>query len=434
MTDPSESPVPVAVETDGPVETELLPGDAVAELEASLFSNYKRAPLAFSHGHGARLTSTTGDEYVDFLGGIATSSLGHAHPRLVAALSEQAGRVLHVSNLFQIPEQSRAAELLCRATDGTLQRALFCNSGAEANEALIKLARLWGYNHPGPSGPRFKIVVTHGAFHGRTMGALAATGTPAYRVGFEPLPGGFEHVDLNDLEALDTAIDDSTCAVLLEAIQGEGGVVPATSEYLQAAEQLCRERGVLFLLDEVQTGVGRLGPMYGFQHFSVSPDAISLAKGLGAGVPVGAMLATEELAAELVPGKHGTTFGGNPLAMRAVIAVQEELEQHGLRASVPVKAERLGAGLEARIAARPELRGLRGFGLMRALLFEEDRAADVAARCLRRGLLVNAVRPNAIRFLPPLVVTEEDIDEGLARLDLALADVFDAEGAAEERS
>ena len=407
-------------------ETRLLSGQEAADLEASLFANYKRAPLAFSHGHGARLFSTGGDEYIDFLGGIATSSLGHAHPRLTEALSDQAGKVLHVSNLFEIPEQSRAAELLCGATGGTFQRALFCNSGAEANEALIKLARLWGYNHPGPAGPRFKIVATHGAFHGRTLGALAATGTPAYRVGFEPLPGGFEHVDLNDLEQLDAAIDEQTCAVLLEAIQGEGGVVPATSDYLHAAERLCRERGVLFLLDEVQTGVGRLGTMYGFQHFGVSPDAISLAKGLGAGVPVGAMLATEALAAELVPGKHGTTFGGNPLAMRAVIAVQEELEEHGLRALVPAKAARLRAGLEERIAARPQLRGLRGAGLMMALLFEEEAAGDVAARCTRRGLLVNAVRPNAIRFLPPLVVTEEDIDEGLARLDLALADVFDS--------
>ena len=407
-------------------ETRLLSGQEAADLEASLFANYKRAPLAFSHGHGARLFSTGGDEYIDFLGGIATSSLGHAHPRLTEALSDQAGKVLHVSNLFEIPEQSRAAELLCGATGGTFQRALFCNSGAEANEALIKLARLWGYNHPGPAGPRFKIVATHGAFHGRTLGALAATGTPAYRVGFEPLPGGFEHVDLNDLEQLEAAIDEQTCAVLLEAIQGEGGVVPATSDYLHAAERLCRERGVLFLLDEVQTGVGRLGTMYGFQHFGVSPDAISLAKGLGAGVPVGAMLATEALAAELVPGKHGTTFGGNPLAMRAVIAVQEELEEHGLRALVPAKAARLRAGLEERIAARPQLRGLRGAGLMMALLFEEEAAGDVAARCTRRGLLVNAVRPNAIRFLPPLVVTEEDIDEGLARLDLALADVFDS--------
>lgn len=415
------------IEPSTSLMTQLLDPSEADRLEAPLFANYKRAPLAFSHGHGARLISTKGDDYVDFLGGIATSSLGHAHPRLVAALSDQAGKVLHVSNLFEIPEQSRAAELLCGATNGTFQKALFCNSGAEANEALIKLARLWGFNHPGAAGPRFKIVATHGAFHGRTLGALAATGTPAYRVGFEPLPGGFEHVDLNDLDALDAVIDDTTCAVLLEAIQGEGGVVPATSDYLHAAERLCRERGVLFLLDEVQTGVGRLGTMYGFQHFGVAPDAISLAKGLGAGVPVGAMLATEELAAELVPGKHGTTFGGNPLAMRAVVAVQEELEQHGLRASVPAKAQRLCDGLEARIAARPQLRGLRGAGLMRALLFEEDRAGDVAGRCLRRGLLVNAVRPNAIRFLPPLVVTEDDIDEGLARLDLALADVFDAQ-------
>lgn len=408
-----------------PVERQSLSEDDVTRLEAPLFPNYKRAPIAFSHGHGARLVSTQGDEYVDFLAGIATSSLGHAHPRLIEALSDQAGRVLHVSNLYEIPEQSRAAELLCAASGGIFQRTLFCNSGAEANEALIKLARLWGYNHPGPNGARFKIVATHGAFHGRTLGALAATGTPAYRVGFEPLPEGFEHVELNDLEALDAAIDDTTCAVLLEAIQGEGGVVPATSEYLRAAEALCRERGVLFLLDEVQTGVGRLGTMFGFQHFGVAPDAISLAKGLGAGVPVGALLATETLAAELVPGKHGTTFGGNPLAMRAVIAVQEELEQHGLRALVPAKAERLRSGLESLIASRSQLRGLRGTGLMQALLFEGAHAADVATRCMHRGLLVNAVRPDAIRFLPPLVVTEDDIDEGLARLDLALIDVFE---------
>ncbi len=389
----------------------------VATLERPLFANYGRSPIAFERGEGARLFAVGGKVYLDFLAGIATSSLGHAHPRLVRAIQDQAARVLHVSNLFQIPEQSEAARRLCAATKGQFQRAFFCNSGAEAIEATLKLARLWGHD----SG-RTKIVSAEHAFHGRTFGALAATGTPAYKIGFEPLPGGFEHVPFGDLAALASVVDGETCAVLLEAVQGEGGVLPADPEYLAAVQVLCKERGVLFILDEIQTGIGRLGEMYGFQHYGIQPDAIALAKGLGGGVPVGAVLAKDELAAKLVPGKHGTTFGGNPLAMSAVIAVQQTLVEDGVLANVPVRSARLRAGLEQIAAETDGVRGVRGEGLMLALLLEDSlKAADLAQACFACGLLVNAVRPHAIRLLPPLILTDADVDEGLSLLREALA-------------
>jgi len=357
-----------------------------------------------------------GRAYLDFLAGIATSSLGHGHPRLVNALQRQAARLLHVSNLYQIPEQSEAARRLCDASEGLFQRAFFCNSGAEANEALIKLARLWGY----PNG-RSKIVAADGAFHGRTLGALAATGTPAYRVGFEPLPRGFEHVPYGDIEALEAAVDESTCAVLLEAVQGEAGVFPASPEYLTRVQALCKSKETLFLLDEVQTGIGRLGTMYGFQHYRVEPDAIALAKGLGGGVPVGAVLAGDELAAKLVPGKHGSTFGGNPLAMSAVIAVQRALREDGVLAGVAASSARLIGGLESIAEEVEGVRGVRGCGLMLGLRLEDSlAAADVVQSCQDYGLLVNAVRPDTVRLLPPLTVTEQEIDAALGLLRSAI--------------
>ncbi|HVS16039.1 MAG TPA: aspartate aminotransferase family protein [Thermoanaerobaculia bacterium] len=391
-------------------------GEPAPTATDSLFQNYRRAPIAFSHGAGCRLWDTEGREYLDFLAGIATSSLGHGHPGLVAAVQEQAARCLHVSNLFRIPQQEEAGRLLVEASEGRFTRAFFCNSGTEANEAAIKLARRWGSSAE-PS--RFRVVSAHNAFHGRTLGALAATGTPAYRVGFEPLPEGFVQVPFDDLPALEAVVDERTCAVLLEGIQGEAGVIPASPGYLQGVERLCRERGVLFVLDEIQTAIGRLGAMYGYQRFGVEPDAITLAKGLGGGVPVGAVLAREELAAVLVPGTHGTTFGGNPLAMAAVVAVQRALRDEGLPANAAARGAELLAGLERIAGATGTITQVRGDGLMLALETAAA-AAPIADRCRQLGLIVHAVRERSIRILPPLVVTADEVAEGLSILERAL--------------
>ena len=385
--------------------------------EDCLFANYKRAPVAFTHGDGVRLWDAEGREYLDFLGGIAVSSLGHSHPALTEAISRQAGRYLHVSNLYRIPEQERAGRLLVEAADGALDRVFFCNSGAEAVEAAIKIVRRHAYDRDG-SGERHKIVTAEGGFHGRTLGALAATGTPAYQVGFQPLPGGFEGVPFGDLAAADAAVDDSTCAVLIEPIQGEAGVLEPPAGYLEGLQALCRERGALFVLDEVQTGIGRLGSAFGFQHYGLEPDVITLAKGLGGGVPVGAVMAREEVAAALVPGTHGTTFGGNPLACAAVTAVLRTV----LEPDFLERIRRAGKYLRAllgQLGAGGLVTEVRGQGLMVAIECTPD-APAVAMRCLENGLIVNAPRPHSIRMLPPLVAHDPEIERAVGILGHSL--------------
>ncbi|MDX1385015.1 MAG: acetylornithine transaminase [Thermoanaerobaculia bacterium] len=372
-----------------------------------LFQNYVRAPVAFTHGHGTQLWDARGHEYLDFIAGIATSSLGHAHPRLVEAIAGQAERYLHVSNLYRIPEQEEAARLLVEASRRRgpgLDRVFFCNSGTEANEAAIKIAR-----KRGNASGRYEIVVTHGGFHGRTLGSLAATGTPRYHEGFGPLPEGFVFTDFNDLEGLRGAIGEKTCAVLVEPMQGEGGVFPATAEYLRGVAETCREHDLLFLLDEVQTGIGRTGSMFAFQQYEVAPDVVTLGKGLGGGVPIGAVLATEAAAAILVPGDHGTTFGGNPLVTAAAAAVIRTVDDEGLLDNVRQAGARLAAGLES----IEGVVSVRGKGLLLAAELAVE-AAPVVARCLEEGLLVNAVRPSSVRFAPPLNVKTTEVDRALA--------------------
>ena len=385
--------------------------------DASLFATSQRAPVAFSHGDGALLWDRQGREVLDFMGGIAVSSLGHNHPALTDAIKRQAGRYLHVSNLYEIPEQERAGRMLVAATGGVLDRAFFCNSGAEAVEAAIKLVRRHAYDRDG-SGERHRIVTAEGGFHGRTLGALAATGTPAYQVGFGPMPGGFAAVPFGDLEAAAAEIDDRTCAVLIEAIQGEAGVIEPPAGYLEGLQALCRERGVLFVLDEVQTGIGRLGSAFGFQHYGLEPDVITLAKGLGGGVPVGAVLAKEEIAAALVPGTHGTTFGGNPLACAAVVAVLETVLETDFLERVTRAGEYLRALLR-QLGAGGLVTEVRGQGLMTAIECTPD-APDVVNRCLEGGLIVQAPRPHSIRMLPPLVVHDLEIERAVGILGHAL--------------
>lgn len=383
-----------------------------------LFQNYRPLPVAFDRGQGVRLRDLEGDEYLDFIGGIAVSTLGHAHPALVEAVREQAGRCLHVSNLFHIPEQAEAARLLTETAG--LDRAFFCNSGTEAVEAALKLARRWGRERLGTGAP--EILVTTGAFHGRTLGALAATANPAYREPFGPLPGGFRRVPWDDLPAAREAVGEDTCAVLVEPIQGEGGIRMPSEGYLSGLEQLARENGALLILDEVQTGIGRTGADFAFQRHGVRPDAVAAAKGLGGGVPAGALVAREEAASMIGPGHHASTFGGNPLAMAAVCAVLRTLTRSRLSERAASMGERLRSGLEELAGAGAPIRNVRGAGLLVGLDVGPA-AADVVRACLDRGLLVNAIGEDTIRLAPPLIVASGEVELAVELLGAALADL-----------
>jgi predicted acetylornithine/succinylornithine family transaminase len=400
----------------------------VREADRVLFRNYKRAPVAFSHGKGTRLFDLEGREYLDFIGGIAVSSLGHAHPALVRAVSEQAARYVHVSNLYQIPEQVEAARRL--VTSSGLDRAFFCNSGAEANEAAIKLSRKRGKAAKGQAC--HEILVAEHSFHGRTLATVAATGNPRYQEGFEPMPAGFRFVPFDDVEAMRRAVGPATAAILVEPIQGEGGVLVPSAGYLAGLRALCDEMNLLLVLDEVQTGVGRTGAMFAYQHAGIRPDVVTLAKGVAGGVPAGVVLATEDAAAHFVPGDHGSTFGGNALACAAICAVLDAIEREGLVANAATCGARLVAGLERLREKRPVLGEIRGAGLLVGADLSVD-AAPVVDACRARGLLVNAVRPKTLRFAPPLVVSAAEVDAALRVLDAALEAVSSEADAPKER-
>ncbi len=382
-----------------------------------LMRTYRRAPVAFVAGQGARLTDLEGKTYLDFVAGIAVTVLGHNHPAVTAAIRAQAARVLHVSNLYQIPQQAELARWL--VAHCALDRAFFCNSGAEANEAAIKLARKWGHSR---GDGRFQIIVAEHSFHGRTLGTLAATAQPKYQRGFEPLPAGFRAVPFNDLDAVEDAITEEVCAVMLEPVQGEGGIHIASADYLRGVRRVCHERGVLLIFDEVQTGVGRTGRLFAYEHFATVPDILTLAKGLGGGMPIGAMLAREDAAEAFSPGDHGSTFGGNPLACAAALAVLTTIESDGL----VERAANVGAYMLERLRAlarrHPVIADVRGIGLMVAVELSIE-AAPVVDACRERGLLVNAVQPNTLRLVPPLIITPADVDEAVEILDGVLATV-----------
>ncbi|RMH52883.1 MAG: acetylornithine transaminase [Zetaproteobacteria bacterium] len=383
-----------------------------------LMENYARLPIAPVRGRGCRLEDARGQSWLDFTAGIAVNTLGHAHPALTRAIAEQAGRLLHCSNLYRIPQQEELAARLAAAS--TLERAFFCNSGAEANEAAIKLARRF-FHQQGQS--RRTIITALGSFHGRTLATIAATGQEKVKQGFDPLPPGFVHVPFNDLAALEQAVDDTTAAVMLEPIQGEGGVRPAAPDYLAGVRALCDRHGILLILDEVQTGIGRTGTMFAFAQAKIRPDILTLAKGLGGGVPIGAMLAGEEVARAFTPGSHGSTFGGNPLACAAACCVLDQIDRLGLLAHCRTMGARLRQGLERIAATAPAGMPMevRGRGLLLGLDCGRPVAPIIdAARA--RGLLLVAAGPEVIRLIPPLIITEEEIDQALAILAAALDD------------
>lgn len=367
--------------------------------------------VMFVRGSGTELWDANGKRYLDFLSGIAVTSLGHAHPAIADAIAEQARTLLHVSNFFANPVATSAAVAVDRLLGGGGQ-VFFCNSGAEANEAAIKLARKFG------GRGRHVVVSALGSFHGRTLAALAATGQPAKHEPFQPMPEGFRHVPFGDLGALEASLDDTVAAVLLEPIQGEGGVIPAPGEYLRLVREMCTERGILLIVDEVQTGFARTGRWFGFEHAGIRPDAVTLAKGMGNGMPIGALWARHDIAGVFAPGDHGSTFSGTALATAAVLATIAEME----RIDAPARAVAQGARLTRGLEAMSKVASVRGMGLLLgAQLVEGVDAKEMQVALLSSGLVTNAVTPTTLRFAPPLNVSDEHVDEALSILSTVLS-------------
>lgn len=377
---------------------------------SALLGNVTRYDVTFTHGEGSWLVDDAGRRYLDFLGGVAVCALGHAHPAVTEALREQAGRLLHVSNLFYTPQLvEAAAELSARLGPG---RVYFCNSGTEANEAAIKAVRKHAFRSGNAS--KNEIVALDGSFHGRTYGSLAATMQPAKWEGFAPLPPGFVRAPLNDITALEAAVGASTAAVMIEPIQGESGIRPLTAEFARAARRAADSSGALLVVDEIQTGIGRTGRWWGHEHLGIEPDVVTVAKALGAGFPVGAMWIREAYAGALGPGDHSTTQGGGPLAAAAVLATLRTIEADGLVR----RAEQVGAWLTSQLL--PAVSEIRGAGLLLGLELDGPRAGAVVRAALEEGLIVNDVTPSTVRLAPPLVLSDAEAEEGAARLLRAL--------------
>lgn len=372
-----------------------------------LMNTYNRFPIVLRKGRGMKVWSTDGKEYLDFVGGIAVNCLGHCHPKVVVAIQKQAQRLIHVSNLYHIEPQIKLAKLLVE--NSFADKVFFCNSGAEANEAAIKLARRYFREQVGSN--KFEIITAFNSFHGRTIATVSATGQAKFKAGFEPLVPGFKHVDFNDIDAVDKAITKDTCAVLIEPIQGEGGVKIPDADYLRDLREACDRHGILLILDEVQTGMGRTGKLFAYEHFGIRPDIVTLAKGLGGGVPIGAMLATDKVASGFQPGSHASTFGGNPLVCSAAVVTMEVLIEDGF---ILDQCRRMGKYLKKKLEEMKKefpsiIAEVRGMGLLVGMELTRDGAPIVKA-CMERGLLINCTAGNILRFTPPLIVTEKEID------------------------
>jgi acetylornithine aminotransferase len=382
-------------------------------MKSSIMDTYRRWPVEFVSGSGTNLVAADGTEYLDLLAGIAVCSVGHAHPKVARAISDQAQKLIHVSNLYRTRPQEKLAERLFDLTGG--MSSFFGNSGAEAVECALKLARRWG----GPT--RSRIIAAHGSFHGRTFGALAATGQPSKRAAFEPMVPGFTHVTYGDIVELEAALNDDVAAVLLEPMQGEAGVVPPPSGYLRSVRSLCDAAGVLLILDEVQTGMGRTGTWFCYEHEAIAPDVVCLGKAIAGGLPMGVCLATADVAKAFVPGDHGSTFGGGPVQSAAALAVLDIIEEEGLL----MRADRAGARFQHGLA---QLDGaeIRGRGLLLGIVLEQPIARAVAERSFERHVLVNDATEKVIRLAPPLNITDEEIERGIA----ILKEVIDARRAA----
>jgi len=379
-----------------------------------------RFPMVLEKGEGCRVWDSEGREYLDIIsGGRAVTVLGHCHPKIIAAINRQAGELIHVANDFYSEPQLRLAEILAEYTGG--RRAYFCNSGAEANEAAIKLARKHAYLQHGDK--KMEIVSTLNSFHGRTFGALAATGQEKFHKGFQPMVPGFSYVPFNDLAALAAAVNEKTCAVMLEPILGESGVHPAETAYLQGAEEICRQAGAVLIMDEVQTCMGRTGKFLACEHYEINPDIVTLSKGLAGGVPIGAMLAREPAASSFTPSDHATTFGGSPLTAAAAVAALTALKEEGLIEKAAQMGEYFLSQLRALQEKQPLIKAVRGKGLMIGVDLSQPVAPAVKAAGLAKGLLINTSGPHTLRILPALVITKAQIDNAMKILASALEEV-----------
>lgn len=381
-----------------------------------VMKTYGRLPIAFVKGEGCRLWDADGKQYLDFLAGISVLGTGHCHPKVVAAICEQAGTLMHTSNLFPIEPQARLAKLLC--DNSCAEKVFFCNSGAEANEAAIKLARKWAGQHK--PAPARTIVSALNSFHGRTLAAVTATGQEKYHKPFAPLPPGFAYVPYNDIDALAAALDETACAVLLEPIIAEGGILVPADDYFAKVRQLCDDRKILLMLDEVQTGLGRTGTLFGYEQWGIEPDVFTLAKALGGGFPIGACLAKGDAAVALEPGNHASTFGGNHLACAAGCAAVGAILDEDLAGNAARMGQRLKDGLLAMRAEVPLVQGVRGRGLLLGLELSAPKGTEVELGCRDRGLIVNKLGDALLRLAPPLVISEAEVDEGLGLLKAAL--------------
>lgn len=391
------------------------------ELERTLFDqvmvpNYSPMQIIPVRGLGARVWDQNDRELIDLGGGIAVNSLGHCHPELIAALQEQSQKLWHLSNVYTNEPALKLAQMLCGLTFA--DRVFFCNSGAEANEAALKLGRRWGWQLKGED--KHEIVSALGSFHGRTLFTVAVGGQAKYTEGFRPVPGGLRHVPFNDIAALRLAINNNTCAVILEPIQGEGGIYPANRDYLEAARELCDQYDALLIFDEVQTGVGRSGALYAYEHYQVIPDVLTSAKSLGSGFPVAAMLANERASSVLTPGTHGTTYGGNPLACHVAATVLSIVQRPEVRQNVDARHQQLVAALEHINQTFDLFTEIRGMGLLLGAELKpkwHGRANELVAEGIAQGLMILQAGPNVLRFAPALIITEAELTEGMLRLE-----------------
>jgi predicted acetylornithine/succinylornithine family transaminase len=378
---------------------------------------FKRIPVTFVRGQGARVWDDNGRQYLDFTAGWAVNSLGHCHPAVVEAVTQQVKTLIHVSNSYYTVPQIELAELLVQ--NSCLDKVFFCNSGAEATEGAVKLARRYGHLHLNGA---YEVITTTGSFHGRTLAMVSASGQLKFQKPYIPLPSGFVNVEYNNIEAIEEAINEKTCAVMLEPIQGEGGVNLPDKNYLKIVSELCRQRGILFILDEIQTGIGRTGSLFAYEQYGIEPDIMTLAKGLASGIPIGAILARERASVFSV-GEHGSTFGGNPVACVAGYTTLKFIIDNNIAGNARLMGQHLTTGLEELKQKYDFTTDVRGLGLLQAMEFNSDIAETLMLTCLKNGLLVNKLKDNALRFMPPLIINKDDVNEALGILDKALSGV-----------
>ena len=382
--------------------------EITALADENIMHTYRRFPVVLARGKGQKVWDVNGKEYLDFVAGIAVCNLGHSHPGVIDALKKQLEKLTHVSNLYYTEPQARLAKLL--VDNSFADKVFFCNSGAEANEAAIKLARK--YAHENLGADKFELITMKDSFHGRTMATITATGQEKFQFGFTPLLEGFTYVPFNDLNALEKAINKKTCGVMVEPIQGEGGVNIPDARYLKEVRALCDEHKILLIVDEVQTGIGRTGKLFAYEHAGIEPDIMTLAKALGNGFPVGAMLATDKIAESFAPGNHASTFGGNPLAMAAALATLEIMLQEGILDNCRKTGDYFLKELKKLEKKHALINDVRGKGLMLAVTLNME-AAEIVRECMQKGLLINSTGGKTLRFVPPLIITDKDVDQAV---------------------